>query len=401
MRIQRDGRQRRRRGWRGVLSAAVAVTLLAGCAQHADSSTGDSPVKIGMVTALSGPLQSIGEELRAGFQLYLDTHSGRLGGHPADLIVADEGDGPQTAGPAAEKLVKQDRVLAVTGVVNAAALQSVASKTTPAHIPLVGSCGRPTTLPDVSWVWHTSWISTQFGQAIAPYVKSKVDGPVFAIGPDYQGGKDQIEGFTKAFTALGGKLTDGKPTYTPYPATNNWVPYLSKVRGSGAKAVYAFYAGKDAIAFVKQYKELGLSDIPLYGAGALTEGQTLTAQGPAALGLQTVAPYAVDLDNAPNRTFVDAYQQRYGRAPSYNAMISWDAAMVLDRAIGAAGANPTPAAVNDAIGKLGQIESPRGTWQFSAKSHVPAQKWYLRTVRQDGTNALANVTESDLTVLDD
>ncbi|WP_327007712.1 ABC transporter substrate-binding protein [Dactylosporangium sp. NBC_01737] len=405
MRAQPDGRQRWRRSRRGITATAAAFTLLvAGCAQHTDSGTTNAPVKIGMVTALSGPLQSIGEELRAGFQLYLDTHGGKLGGHLADLVVADEGDGPATAGPAAEKLVKQDRVLAVTGVVNAAALQSVASKTTPARIPLVGSCGRPTTLPDVSWVWHTSWISTQFGKAIAAYVKSKVDGPVFAIGPDYQGGKDQVEGFTTAFTALGGELTDGKATYTPYPGTTNWVPYLSKVRNSGAKAVYAFYAGKDAIGFVKQYKELGLTDIPLYGAGALTEGQTLTAQGPAALGVQTVAPYAVDLDNAANRAFVDAYQQKFGKAPSYNAMISWDAAAVLDRAIGAAspnGANPTPAAVNDAIGNLGQIDSPRGTWQFSAKSHVPAQKWYLRTVRQDGANALANVTESDLTVLDD
>ncbi|WP_432830643.1 ABC transporter substrate-binding protein [Dactylosporangium sp. CA-092794] len=401
MKDQPDGRGHHD-GFRrcGIAVVGVLALLLAGCAQHTGDGGGSSPVKIGMVTALSGPLQAIGEELRDGFQLYLQTHDNKLGGHPAELIVADEGDGPQTAGPAAEKLVKKDQVLAVTGVVNAAALQSVAAQTSAAHIPLVGSCGRPTTLPDVSQVWHTSWISTQFGEALAPYVKSKVDGPVAAFGPDYQGGHDQVEGFSKTFTALGGKLVDNKPTYTPYPATTSWTPYLSKVRASGAKAVYAFYAGRDAIAFVKQYKDLGLTDIPLYGSGAVTEGATLAAQGPAAVGVQTVAPYAVDLDNAANRTFVAAYQQKFsGKSPSYNAMTSWDAALVLDRAIGAAGASPTPAAVNAAIGRLGQIDSPRGAWQFST-SHVPAQQWYLRTVRQDGS-VLANVTERELTVLND
>jgi branched-chain amino acid transport system substrate-binding protein len=384
--------------------AAVLMLVATGCSKKAADSGGSAntstPVKIGMVTALTGPLQSIGLELRDGFQLYLDSHSNKLGGHPASLIVADEGDGPATAGPSAEKLVKQDQVLAVTGVVNAAALQAVAAKTEAAHIPLVGSCGRPTTLPDVSWVWHTSWISTQFGKAIAPYVKSKVDGPIYAMGPDYQGGKDQVEGFTNAFTALGGKLIDGKPTYTPYPSTVNFVPFLSKIRASGAKAVYAFYAGRDAINFVKQYQQLGLSDIPLYGAGALTEGATLTAEGPAALNVQTAAPYAADLDNGPNRTFVAAYQQKFHHAPSYNAMISWDAAAVLDRAIGATGSNLSSTAVNTALGQLGQIDSPRGPWQFS-KSHVPAQKWYLRKVQHDGTSVLANVTESDLTTLND
>jgi len=220
------------------------------------------------------------------------------------------------------------------------------------------------------------------------------------MGPDYQGGHDQVEGFTTTFTALGGKLVDNKPTYTPYPTTTNFVPYLSKIRASGAKAVYAFYAGKDAIAFVKQYNQLGLNDIPLYGAGALTEGGSLTAEGPAALDIQTVAPYAADLDNAANRTFVAAYQQKFHHAPSYNVMISWDAAAVLDRGIAAAGANPTSASLNTAIGQLGQIDSPRGPWQFS-KSHVPAQEWYLRKVQHDGGTVLANVTESNLTTLTD
>ena len=59
-----------------------------------------------------------------------------------------------------------------------------------------------------------------------------------------------------------------------------------------------------------------------------------------------------------------------GEAPTDYAMACYDAAAVLDQAIAEAGANLTPEAINAAIGALGQIDSPRGTWQLSADTHV-------------------------------
>jgi branched-chain amino acid transport system substrate-binding protein len=71
---------------------------------------------------------------------------------------------------------------------------------------------------------------------------------------------------------------------------------------------------------------------------------------------------------------------------------------VLDRAIGAAGADPTPEAINKAIAGIGQIDSPRGTWEFSRTTHAPVQKWYLRQVRPDGRSLSNTVVESLLTL---
>jgi branched-chain amino acid transport system substrate-binding protein len=79
-------------------------------------------------------------------------------------------------------------------------------------------------------------------------------------------------------------------------------------------------------------------------------------------------------------------------------MAAWDAALVLDRAIAAAGtdgATVTAERINRAIGGLGQIDSPRGPWQFDPKSHSPIQPWYLRQVRPDG-RGLSNVVLQDL-----
>jgi branched-chain amino acid transport system substrate-binding protein len=204
-----------------------------------------------------------------------------------------------------------------------------------------------------------------------------------------------------AYTKAGGQLAnpEGKTTFTPFPQTTNFGPYLAKIKASGPKAVYCFYAGKAAIDFVTQYAQSDVKDVPLYAAGFLTEGTVLPAQGAAAGGIQTVLNYSPDLDNTANRAFVSAWQaSKHTGPPTTYAMASWDAAALLDKAIAAAGTDPTPTAINSAIGRLGQIDSPRGPWQFSPKTHTPVQKWYLRRVQTDGP-ALANVVVSDLATL--
>jgi branched-chain amino acid transport system substrate-binding protein len=391
---------RRRIG--AILLAALAVVGVPACGHQTQRGGPNDRIKVGLLVSLSGTYQSVGTDMRDGFRLYLSSHGDRLGGHPVQLTIADEGDGPATALPAATKMIKQDRVDVLAGIVGGGSVAAIAPLAAQAHIPLVGANGRPD-LKDVSWVWHTSFLSDEPGAAIAGYVHDTVHGPVYAIGPDYQGGWDELRGFTDAYAKAGGQLAnpDGKATFTPFPQTSNFGPYLAKMKASGAKAVYCFYAGKAAIDFVTQYAQSDVKDVPLYAAGFLTEGAVLPAQGGAAAGIQTVLNYSPDLDNAANRTFVSAWQAdkvKHAGPPTTYAMASWDAAALLDKAIAAAGNQPTPTAINAAIGRLGQIDSPRGAWQFSPKTHSPVQKWYLRRVQADGS-ALANVVVSDLATL--
>jgi branched-chain amino acid transport system substrate-binding protein len=78
-------------------------------------------------------------------------------------------------------------------------------------------------------------------------------------------------------------------------------------------------------------------------------------------------------------------------------MASYDAAAVLDAAIAEAGTELNSVSLNAAIGRLGQIDSPRGPWQFT-QNRTPLQKWYLREVRPDGS-VLSNVLTAELTTM--
>ncbi|MFD0581475.1 ABC transporter substrate-binding protein [Dactylosporangium darangshiense] len=195
---------------RRLVSVALATGLVlmgAGCAKDdpkSDSAGAASTLKIGFLGSLSGTYQAVGTDLRNGFQLYLKMHDNKLGGHPIDLKIGDEGDGAPTAVPAATKLIKEEGVVAMTGIVGGGSVAAVAPLLADAKIPLIGSNGRPE-LKDLSGVWTTSFMSSDPGSSIAQYIKDKVNGPVFAIGPDYQGGYDEVGGFTTEFAKIGGQ----------------------------------------------------------------------------------------------------------------------------------------------------------------------------------------------------
>lgn len=391
---------RGRRRVRPVGAAAIALGLAAVTGCSGDSGAGDDTVKIGLVASLSGTYEPVGTELRKGFELYLATHDNKLGGREVELIVGDEGDGPPTAVPAATKLIKKDKVDALTGLVGGGSVNAVLPLIDQAKIPLLGSNARPP-VKDMKYVWTTSFLSDEPGKAIAPYIKEKVDGPVYAIGPDYQGGYDELRGFTDEFKRVGGKLAnpDGKTKWTPFPKTTNFMPYFADIAKTDAKAVYCFYAGKAAIDFAKQYAQSDVADLPLYTA-FVTEGSVLQAQGDAAKDVYSVLNYAADLDNEANRKFAADWTAKHDTQPTTYAMSSYDAAAVLDQAIGDAAkkGDVTPETINTAIGGLGQIDSPRGAWEFGDKAHSPVQQWYLRQVRKDG-DQLANVMVQDLATL--
>ena len=292
-----------------ILLVGLAVEMLAGCAGNAFSeparvSRRGGTVKIGFVAPLSGPFASLGHDMRRGFHLYLDRHEGRLGGRRVDLVDADEGAGPETGVPAVQRLVTRDRVAAVVGIVNSAVALGSRRTFVEARVPLIVATAGANALTGMQgseFIWRTSFASADFNDAAGRWLARQppVPGGVFLLAADFVAGREQIAGFKTAFTAGGGHIAG--ELYSPFGTTQDFQPYLAQVRASGAGAVYAFYAGEDAVNFVRQYRDFGLAGrIPLYGPGSLTEGPVLDAQGAAADGIITANNYSWPATRRPS-----------------------------------------------------------------------------------------------------
>jgi branched-chain amino acid transport system substrate-binding protein len=381
--------RRSNRGTLSVLSALMAVTVLAACGSslYTSTITSDS-VKLGLLIPQSGVYAPLGTDISRGFQLYLDQHSGQLGHRRVTVVTADEGADPDTGVPAGQKLIQQSQVAVAVGVVNSATALGLVQPFNEAKIPLIianAGANALTTTKASAYVWRTSFSNDDVGASMGAYVANRVgsDG-VYLIAPDYAAGHEQIAGFRRTLQAAGGHVAGAD--YPPFGTTSNYQPYLARIQRSGARAVFAFFAGAEAIAFVKQYKEFGLAaTIPLYATGYLTEGAVLRGEGNAALGIQTGLQYSSELDTPTNHAFVSAYTAKYHNSPTVFSVAAYDAAQVLDRALANATTGPQIVA---ALARLGDIDSPRGTWRLSP-THNPTQRYYLREVRQQN-GALVN-----------
>lgn len=380
------------------LLAAATLSLVTACGGSALSDSGDADAKsvtVGLLVPKSGVYAPLGTDMENGFRLYLKEHGNKLGGKNINVKLVDEGAGPATGVPAAQSLAQDAAVSVVVGVVNSAVALGAKDAFKEAKKPLiVANAGADSITGDDAsdYVWRTSFSNSEASGAIGEHVAKQVNGgAVFLIGPDYAAGKQFLGGFEKTFTAAGGKVAGQQ--MTPFGKTTNYQPYMSAIRKSGAKAVFAFYSGSEAVAFVKQFKEFGLAgNVPLYGPGFLTEGSMLKAQGEAAIGIQTSLHYSSELDNPQNKTFVAAYTTAYGIAPSVFAVQAYDAGAVLDKALTKGTSGDQIVAGLKGVGK---VDSPRGTWSFSDK-HGPVQTYYLRTVTGKGT-ALFNAVDRALT----
>ncbi len=346
------------------------------------------PVDIGLLVPTSGVYAPLGQDMEQGFRMLLDEKGGKLGGRTVNLEVVDEGESPDTGVPGAQRLV-QKQVDAVVGVVNSGTALGVRAAFQEAKIPLIVANAGADAITGASksdYVWRTSFSNGGVAGALGPYAATKCKS-AFLIAADYAAGKEATAGFQKTFTAAGGTIAGS--VFPPFGKTTNYQPFLAQISQSTADCVFTFFAGAEAVAFTKQYRELGVKQT-LFASGFLTEGGVLTATGQAAVGIENSLHYSDQLDNKRNVEFVKAYTAKYKEAPTAYAVQAYDAAQALDQAL-SGGAENGEGVVKGLQG-IKTIDSPRGEFSFD-EGHGPKQTYYLRKVETKGGALVNNVVQ--------
>ena len=384
-----------RRHLLGAMGAAGALAAMPACRSRGGQA-GGGRIKVGLVVPQAGVYAPLGTDMKHAWELWLERHGGKLGKYEVTTVVADEGETPQTGVPAIQKLLQNDQVDAIVGIVSSAVALGAKDLVAEAKkLLIVGNAGAGaiTGTARSPYIWRSSFTNAQVAAVMGKHLAGLAEaGPVYVIAPDYAAGTEVIRGFKTTFEAGGGKIAgEAKPAFGK---TLDYQPFLTGIQASGAKAAFCFFSGAEAVAFVKQYAQFGLStQIPLYGSGFLTEGSVLAAQGDAAVGIQTTLHYSTELDLPANKDFVAAWKTKFNATPAVFSVQMWDAANVLDRALATATALDGDSLAK-AMGSVGTItDSPRGPWSFEGQS--PKQKFYLRKVEKRGAGYV-NAVVADL-----
>jgi branched-chain amino acid transport system substrate-binding protein len=386
-----------------LLGGMGVVGLVSACASSPAAEPAarlyDTEALIGLLVPGTGGLKPIGDDMINGFTHYVNGNGGRLGGHPAAILVVDEGDSPDSALAALAGLLEAG-VHAIAGVASSAAMLPIAGRIEEELVPLLGANASPEGLHGTPYIWRTSFVNDQPGEALGRFLASQTQGTVAVISQDDPMGTDAVAGLRQAFAELRESERLETRIFTPsisQPSRDHFSVPLQQIRASDPETVFACYAGTAAIEFVRQYLDAGLDPSRLTGPAYLTEGAVLAALGADALGIRTSANYAPELRTPTNRAFASDYRRLYGEPPTIYSVAAYDAAGALDKAIGFGDGVLNPQRINVNLARVGLIDSPRGRWQFN-QSRTPTQKWYLREVGRDGP-VLANIVLRELGTL--
>jgi branched-chain amino acid transport system substrate-binding protein len=291
-------------------------------------------IKVGVLLPYSGVFAALAQDIDDAFVLGLETF-GPEAGVTFDIVREDTEVKPPVGLAKTKKLVLQDEVDVLVGVVSSGVLGAIRNTVDGAGVPLiVANAGNDeATGADCSpFITRISFSNAQVNRPMGQWMVDQGVKKVFTIAPDYAAGRQMIDAFTAAFTAAGGEVVGQE--WPAFQKTQDYGPFLANAKASGADAVYVFFAGGEAISFVKQYDSFGLkAEMPLYGSGFLTSSLYVNAQGPAAEGVITALHYVPTLENPENAALVAAFKAKTGRIPSEYAVQGYDSARALVEAV--------------------------------------------------------------------
>ncbi|MEQ8451083.1 MAG: ABC transporter substrate-binding protein [Nitratireductor sp.] len=347
-------------------SAAMAVT---GWAQE--------PVKIGMITTLSGPAGYLGQDIRDGFQLAIDAEGGKLGGAPVTLMVEDDGLKPGNGRQIADRFLNNEGVRLFTGIV----FSNVAGATVPDIVDgdaiYVSPNAAPSNMAGKGChenYFVVSWQNDSLHESAGQNATNLGYKSAFVLAPNYQAGKDAISGFKRFFK---GEIVG--EVYTRLDQTD-FAAEMAQIRDAKPEVVFQFHPGGLGITFMRQYQQAGLLDaVPMVVAEPSMDGVILKAVGEAAIGVNVSSHWNSDFDNEANKAFVAAWQKAYDRPLTYYASQGYDAARAIASALKATGGDIEDiGAFRDALRKA-DFQSVRGKFAFGPNQH-PVQDWYALKV---------------------
>lgn len=274
------------------------------------------PIRVGFLASSTGIFAQAGKEMLEGLRLGLEQAGYQAAGRKIELIEEDDEGNPSKALAKYRKLVEQDRIHVLTGILLAnigyGLLQPIERDQLPSL--LLTTPDDMTKRRPSRWIVRTLYSASQPMHPLADYAaKTLKYRAVAAIAMDNPFGYEQIGGFQRVFEESGGKVV--QKIWVPLNGLD-FAPYLTQIKRE-ADAVCAVFTAGQAVRFVKQYAEQGLKGrLPLIASGPVVDEHILRNIGDEALGVVSSLSWVPTLSSPANRAFVQLAEARLGKTPS-------------------------------------------------------------------------------------
>lgn len=355
-----------------LMTTLIAAAFTAG----AQAQTG--PIRIGVVTPLSGTYAGIGQQVKWGLDLAAKeiNAGGGVMGRQIELIYEDEEANPAVAVQKAEKLFQVGKVDFLTGTVNSGstlAVGQVAERNNRLIATTVSFADSITSDKCSVNVFRVNARAGMQSAALADWMAAtKPNANVFYLGPDYEMGRSTVAAFKSAAESKGAK-TVGE-VFAPLD-NKDYSPFFGQMRSARPTVIYTSVAGNDTVRLFTQMAEFGLNrNVQVVGASGTVTSQNLKAIGNAADGFVTGVGYSTSIDSAENKKFVASFEAANKAQPDLYGADSYGVLFFYKAAVEKAKSTDTDM-VRTAMRGL-QWATPQGVKTMRAGDHQAMQDMY-------------------------
>lgn len=380
-------------------TTAAPATDTTVASDSTDTTTGapsGEPIVFGAVLSATGPGSPLGEPERATLGM-METEindAGGVLGRPIEIIIEDDQTNPKEAVTAVNKLLQQDKVVAVLGSSTSASTLAIKPITEAAGIPLMAlAASNAITAAPITWTWRAPPRDSLAVQNALNYISKVMKLTNIAVLYDENAygasGMAEIEKVAADYGLTIATKQSYKTDETDLTAQ------LTKIKAANPAVVIVWGTNPGPAVAAKNMKQLGMTQ-PFVGSHGIANAKFIELAGDAAEGVifpagRLLVPdsFTDPAQKAVVDAFVTAYKGATGNAPPTFAGHAFGGLTLLIDAITRAGSTE-PAAIQTALNETKGVTTPDGIYNYTPEDHDGLVADDLTVVQiKDGTWVLA------------
>ena len=376
----------------------IALTLIVSLALVFSCTKEKEPYKVGAVFSVTGRTSFLGEPEKKTAVMIAEAINkvGGINGHPLELVIYDDESDETKAVLAVKRLLKKDKVPVIIGPSLSGNTLAVVKVMNDAKVPLV-SCAASnkivTPVVDRHWIFKVPQSDTHAVEKIYDYLLKNGIKKIAIMSVSTGFGASGREELLRLAPQVGIEILADE-RYGP--KDTDITAQLTRIRGTDAQAIVNWSVGPTQVLAVKNWHDLGMTNMPFYQSHGFGSRKNITLAAGAAEGVlcplgRVNIPNLVPADN-PQKKIIEiynkAYQEKYKEPVSSFGGHGWDALNLVIDALKAVG--PDSAKIRDYIENRTNFIGQHGVFNFSPTDHNGLTKEaFEMVVVKDGDWALA------------
>ncbi|HHX24175.1 MAG: ABC transporter substrate-binding protein [Tepidanaerobacteraceae bacterium] len=323
--------------------------------------SGESIIRIGVYEPMTGASAAGGQMTVEGIELAKEMYPEVLGKKVELFIVDNKTDKTESANAVA-RLIEKDNVSVIIGSYGSSNSMAGGQVAKEKKVPVVGcSPTNPLVTLDNDYYFRVCFIDPFQGKVMAKYAFNTLNAKKAAIimdmSNDYSVGLSNF--FKQAFVELTGD-ENAIVAETKYKTNDqDFSAQLTTIKDLNPDVIFAPGNYGESALLIKQARDLGI-EAPFLGGDTYEAPEFIEIGGKEVEGVAFSTHYTAEAPvTEVSKEFLNAFEAKYGQAPSAFAALGFDAYLVAIEAIEKAGSTD-PQAIRDEIAKIQNFEGATG-----------------------------------------